>query len=255
MEVFSSFHDLPTLTHPCGLTLGFFDGVHLGHRSLIRYLRSLIPSPGLVIVLAFSTHPSLLFSGRTPPCLITTIEHKLKLLAEAGVDIVLSIPFTEEIAQWPYDHFLQIVHQKLRFSHFIIGEGDAFGKERKGTQEHVLALSSRLGFSATYLPKLTFNDSVISSGCIRNFIAQGDLVSAKQLLNRPHSVLIQSGTAPWIFPTHHLCLPPSGTYNVDVRCADHTLSQSKLQVSKEKHEIHLLQRPPTVFPIEIAFQG
>jgi riboflavin kinase / FMN adenylyltransferase len=255
MELISSLDHLPTFTRPCGLTFGSFDGVHLGHRVLFRHLRTLLPPHGLVVALAFSTHPSLIVTQRPSPCLITTLEHKLKLLAEIDVDVALSIPFTKEIASWTYSHFLEMLHQKLGFSYLVLGEDATFGKHRGGTQERVMTFAPRLGFHAIYLPKHTVNGIVVSSGYIRNLIAQGSLATTYPFLGRSYSIYVSTHTQKKGDPLSlsPLCLPPSGTYPVHIQCQDQPNFATEVIVQKERAEIDIPRINQCTFPLEMIF--
>src|SRR5690348_2397718 len=107
MLLLTDFNDIPPIDQPCGLTIGSFDGVHLGHQTLLKHLRAKLPSQGLVCVFTFSNHPSHLFTPQSPLSLICPPLQKMKLLETYGVDIAFLIPFTAEFAQISYEEFLK----------------------------------------------------------------------------------------------------------------------------------------------------
>lgn len=219
---------------------------------LFRHVRNVLPNTGLLVALAFSTHPSRVFPGRTPPLLITTLEHKLKLLAEAGVDIALSLPFTPELAALTYDAFLEQLRNKLHFSHLVLGEGASFGRKRQGTEERVRALAPELGFHATYLPKCTIEGTVVSSRHIRHLIAHGALDEASRYLGRPYSIFASSSRRErdvYLFSLPELCLPPSGAYAVLLQHGE----EAQLEVEREQSALRLHYAGDCSFPLEMVF--
>ena len=197
-----------------GLTIGNFDGVHLGHLALLKELRARLPTDGQLLVYTFSNHPSHILSHLTPIPYICTLEHKLKLLKEAGVDDIYLTAFTAELAKTPFDQFLIDLKEKLDFSLLLLGEDARFGKDREGDPTKVRALGKRLGFEVIYIPKCKMEDQVISSTLIRTSIAQGDFSKASYYLGRPYSIY-----APLIHGSmslKNLCLPPSRIYKANL---------------------------------------
>ncbi len=174
---------IPHMPEPCGLTLGCFDGLHPGHLALLKHLRSKVGKTGTLAVLTFSNHPSWVL-GNKPVKLICSLEEKLKLLESAGVDLVILLEFTPELASLTYQEFLSNIHGKYPFSYFALGKGSSFGKNREGTEEKVVLLGKELGFQADYLNKVERNGEVVSSGKIRHYIEQKNFAKAKELLGR-----------------------------------------------------------------------
>ncbi len=156
------------------LTIGFFDGVHLGHQDLLKKLRE---KPH-VTILTFSNHPQEIIRPPAPELLIPYKE-KMKLLRPFA-DILVSIPFTEELAS---THFEELLN-KFDLSHIVLGKGSVFGKNREGNEENVMKYGALKGIEVEYVPKTLFNGEPISSSRIRKAIASNELALAQQLLGK-----------------------------------------------------------------------
>lgn len=156
------------------LTIGFFDGVHLGHRSLLSKLRG---HPHTTI-LTFSNHPQSVFHPPAPPLLLP-LEEKISLL-KAYADELIVLPFTLEFAQTSFEELLS----RFDLSHLLLGEGAVFGKDRKGNEEAIKNYAKTKGFTVEYLPKTLYAEAVVSSSRIRRAIQEGDLNLANKLLGK-----------------------------------------------------------------------
>lgn len=187
MEILQTLTPPRSFCPPCGLTIGSFDGVHLGHQQLLRYVRKKVGPQGSLCVLTFSNHPSHILPNREPLSLISSPEDKLHYLQSYGVDIVYLLPFTLELAQLSYEQFLHLVKDSYPFELLVLGEGATLGKKREGTSETIAALGKKLQFSVEYLPKYTVDGEIVSSGKIRECLQKGDLAKAKRLLGHPLS--------------------------------------------------------------------
>lgn len=197
--MFLSLDDIPSFPAPFALTLGFFDGVHLGHQKIFQALKALsMPTA----VLTFTNHPGSIVKGVKEPLLLNSTEQKLSLLQKEGFDLVLALPFTQEIASLSYDQFIHKLKKKIPFTHLVIGKGDAFGKDRLGDEK---ALSEMNEFTLISTPK----EGNISSTLIREYVSQGRLKDASSLLGRPFSFYLAH---PNTSLSSSLCLPPDGTY-------------------------------------------
>lgn len=210
MLLITDLNDIPPLDKPCALTIGSFDGVHLGHQALLKHLKG----KGTLCVFTFSNHPSTLFNPDNPVDLICPPLQKVKLLHDYGVDLVILIPFTRSFANVDFDEFLRQLKSKLNFSWLALGVGAAFGKNRKGDEAAVRRLASQLDFNVDYLPKTIVKGLPVSSGRIRSCIAQGRFQDAQELLGRHYSLLGRLKDNGFHLPT--LSLPPDGVYPVRV---------------------------------------
>lgn len=203
MRVFSSF---PVSLPKTALTLGSFDGVHLGHQALLKALKE-THEPTTVV--SFTNSPLQVlksdfhFSG-----FLCSLEERLSRIEQAGIDFVIALPFTKEIAQMSYDQFLS--HFSL--SHLILGENAAFGAQQQGTAPAIRSYAKEHHFQVHYLPKLVIEGSPVSSRRIRQALLEGDLSLASRLLGRPFSLSFPAHCLEIIDST--LCLPPDGIYPV-----------------------------------------
>ena len=167
MHIYTSLEQLPKTK--MALIIGTFDGVHRGHQALLKKLKSYGVPTG---VLTFSTHP--LQTLRPPaPVPITSLPVKLQLLEKCGIDCAIVLPFPE-IMNIPYDQFLNL----LPISHLLLGEGDAFGKNREGTRANIEAWGGKHHVHIEYMKKL----DNISSSRIREAIKSGNFQLAETLL-------------------------------------------------------------------------
>jgi riboflavin kinase / FMN adenylyltransferase len=219
--------ELPPLPHPIALTIGNFDGIHLGHQQLLQELKRL----GTSVVITFRNHPSDILRSDQPVPLLCTLDHKLNLLRGCEVDAVALLDFTSELAQQSPDEFLAAIRTTLPFDHLVLGYDGRIGSKRSGTPERLAAIAQKDHFSLHYLPALTLGDLPISSGRIRKAIGLGDLDEAACLLGRPLSYYATVHTGAGMghnigFPTAnldiaHLCPPPFGVYAVSLRHENH----------------------------------
>ena len=171
------YTQIPDNLPPTALTIGNFDGVHLGHQALLKRLKE---RASYTTVLTFTNHPLEILKPEAAPPLLTPLPPKLSLLEELGIDAVIALSFTQELASLPYDLFLQ----PFPLTHLILGTGEAFGKNREGTPENVLRLAAQRGFIAEYIDKILMDGEPISSRHIRALIQAGDLKTASLLLGR-----------------------------------------------------------------------
>lgn len=183
MKVAKTISSLPDMPSPVCLAVGTFDGVHLGHVKLINEMNK----HGTSLVFTFSNHPSdILQNAKSIPSLMSP-KHKERALAKAGVQYCVIQPFTQDIAQMPYNLFLEEIHAATPFSHIFFGENDTLGKNREGTPEKIAKLGEELGFEAHYLPKVTINGVTISSSNVRKALLEGKLKLAEDLLGSSYS--------------------------------------------------------------------
>ena len=156
------------------LTIGFFDGVHLGHRIILEKLRTYPHAT----ILTFSNHPRSILNPPAPKLLLP-FEEKITLLQQYA-DNVIALPFTLEYAKTPFDELLA----QYDLSHIILGSGSAFGKNREGNEANVRAFAAKKEIHVEYIPKLYIDGKPVSSSRIRTAIADGNLNLANQLLGK-----------------------------------------------------------------------
>lgn len=174
------------------ITVGTFDGVHMGHAGILRLMRTVADEHHeRVVVVTFDPHPQIVLAkeGREPLRLLTSIDERCELLAENCVDATVIIPFTHEFAATEASDFItSIIVREIGVQHFFIGHDHAFGKDRGGNEELLQRLAPENGFSVEPIPPLAFDGMVVSSTKIRQALKRGDVDDARRMLGRPYSV-------------------------------------------------------------------
>ncbi len=214
------------------VTLGNFDGVHLGHREIFRKVVSRARAiGGTAVVFTFWPHPlKLIDPGHAPP-LINTQPEKERLIAASGVDVLVCPPFTYELAGMPPEHFVDdVLVEKLGARHVIVGFDYAFGRKRAGNTDFLINKGREAGFGVEVLGPITAEGVQYSSTRIRELIAEGDISRANAFLGRNFNLegTVVSGARRGKglgFPTANLAsskelLPRPGVYAVKVRWRD-----------------------------------
>lgn len=232
MHVFSRIEDFYTSQRPIILTIGNFDGVHQGHQFILQNMKRLAGPQGHVSVITFSNHPSEILRPNHPTLLLSTLSHKIKLLEQLGINSLLILPFTSEIAEQTAEHFVKTLRRTIPFSYLMLGHDATLGKNRQGNKETMSALAQQLGFEVHYAEEYRQKGFPVSSTEVRKHIQQGHLDEAHRLLGRPYSIysIIESGAGkgreigyPTLnLATKGLCLPPFGVYTVTIRDHHHT---------------------------------
>ena len=169
---------------PVHLAIGMFDGVHLGHRAVIEAaVQSARRSGGLAAVLTFWPHPSALFRPQNPTLLIQNPPTKARVLLGLGVDVVVTQPFTVELARVAAPDFLPWLRQRLpRLAAIYVGENFRFGQGRRGDVAQLLASARELGLSVFSAPGVNLDGEPISSTRIRGLLEAGEIAAANPLL-------------------------------------------------------------------------
>lgn len=175
------------------VTIGNFDGVHLGHIELFKRLKERSIAFGFPsVVVTFEPHPLKILAPDSAPCRITTYQQKLALVAEAGIDCLVVIPFSREMSQMPADSFVrEILCGSLGMKHIIIGHDYAFGRGREGNFETLKRLGAELKFTLEDLEPVGDGDLIYSSSLVRSRITAGDMVAVSGMLGRYYMI---SGT-------------------------------------------------------------
>lgn len=194
MDIFrgswSTFSDL----RDSAVTVGSFDGVHVGHRDVIARLVKTAQEHNLrSVVITFETHPrDVMDSVDYPVPLLTTTEEKLELLAETGVDLTMVLQFDHSLGELSPRDFVQVVLcGRIGMKRIVVGFNHAFGKGRQGDRESLIALSREIGFHVEVENPTRIDDVIISSTKIRKMVAEGDMVFASKGLSRHYTL---SGT-------------------------------------------------------------
>lgn len=209
------------------LAVGVFDGVHLGHRKLLRELLRLAGElNAFPVVMTFSPHPRTLFRPEDPVKLLYPEEERSRLLCEAGAKAVVTIPFTREFALLEPEQFLErtVFSGPVRVKGICVGKHWRFGKNASGDCSYLEKTAREKGFVFSAVDELcTENNRTVSSTLIREAVASGDLRKASEMLGRTYSLYgevvkgYQVASADLSAPTANLqirsgVLPPFGVY-------------------------------------------
>jgi len=170
-------------------TIGVFDGVHLGHQSLLTCLTDKARKNGwLSGVITFKSHPETVLAATSQLPWLDDIENRIEQIKSLGIDIVVTLSFTPELRQLSAEEFVQLLQKHLRLRGLIIGPDFALGKDRQGTAGTLRSLGQKLGFSVAVVPPLVIGGEVVSSSLIRQVLAQGNISKATRLLGRYFSI-------------------------------------------------------------------
>jgi riboflavin kinase/FMN adenylyltransferase len=172
------------------VTIGAYDGVHVGHRALLRDLCQRAKAEGLsTVVVTFDRHPASVVRPESAPKQLTDLEQKLELLADCGVDRTLVVPFDRARADETAEDFVQeVLVDTLGARLVVVGEDFHFGHGRKGNVALLTEIGQRDGFEVVGVGLTGDEAESVSSTRIRNLVAAGDVRAASALLGRPHEV-------------------------------------------------------------------
>lgn len=197
---------------PLFAVIGVFDGIHLGHRYLLRRLVDEARNHGArPTVITFDSHPDEILVGAAPPLLLDPAE-RVAMLGEAGVEVIVIQHFDAALRATEYDAFLRRITSRSALAGILMTPDAAFGHDRRGTPEAVRALGEREGFALVVIPPFTIGGRSVRSSDIRSAIAAGDLETAERLLGRPYSVVGEAGEHGAIRFAMPVARPPAGSY-------------------------------------------
>ncbi len=175
---------------PSALTIGNFDGVHIGHQHLIAQIREGAIRLGVApSVLTFDPHPAFVVAPERAPRLLTTIAQRTALLEKAGVEQIFALPFTRQIAKLTPEEFVRdFVAGTMRAKLVVVGENFRFGHKQSGNTKTLAELGGRYGFETLIADPVECRGRMVSSSLVRECIAGGDVKDAWRLLARPYSI-------------------------------------------------------------------
>ena len=210
------------------VTIGVFDGLHLGHQTILdRVLAAGRRRDLPTVCLTFGVHPKAVLLGEAPRSILS-VEHRLELLAAAGIDHTLVIDFSRDFATLEAEAFVEdLLVRRLGVRELVIGYDTAVGRHRRGDSAFLAEAGLRFGFQVVAIGEVIVDGLAASSTAVRRAIAAGELVTARRVLGRPVSLLGKvergDGRGGTIgFPTANLAVegeafPPLGVYAVTVR--------------------------------------
>ena len=170
------------------VTIGKFDGVHLGHQTLLADLVEVSEEHGIAsVVLTFDRHPDALLNPKAVKPAITGPIQKQYLLREAGVDAILTLAFDEALAALSPEEFVkQVLVDGLKARWVLVGEDFRFGAEGAGDGETLRELGAKYGFRVTVVPPVVVDGEVVSTTLVRDYLDRGNIAKTTELLGRPH---------------------------------------------------------------------
>ncbi len=173
------------------VTLGTFDGVHLGHQAIMRLLQKRAKIiDGTTVVITYHPHPLEILSNEHFPYLLTEKQTKERLLKEVGIDYVLWLDFDKNLSQKnPLSFIEEYFFQKLQAKEIIAGYDWHFGKDQQGDFNLLKKYEAKYGYKAHLVNEIIANGNVVSSTLIRNCLLEGDITTANQLLGRKYCLL------------------------------------------------------------------
>ena len=171
------------------LTIGTFDGVHKGHQEIVRRVVAGSKKAGAPsVALTFFPPPALVLKKRSEPYYLTTPDERAELLGELGMDVVITHPFTLELAAVSAQDFVAMLKKHLGLSHLCVGYDFALGRGREGNVDRLQQLGGEFGFTVDAVPAVQVDGRVVSSTAIRAHLAAGEIEDITRLLGRPYCV-------------------------------------------------------------------
>lgn len=229
MNVISNLTEIEEPLKNPVLTIGNFDGVHRGHLVLFDKVKSIAKDiGGKSVVMTFEPHPIKVVKPGNGPPLITPFKQKIKLIVDAGIDIIICIPFTDEFATISAQDFIrEILVGKIGVKEIVVGYDYTFGKGRSGNIDLLRSMGNELGYRVHVVDPVQLNHTPVSSTSIRDLVKAGDLPEAKRLLGRDYRISgkvkkgMGRGGRLLGFPTANLLpedelIPKNGVYSVIV---------------------------------------
>jgi len=174
------------------ITVGTFDGVHCGHQVILSRTKAIADEKNRrSVVVTFDPHPQIVLQkpDREPVKLLTTIEERIALFEQLGIDLTVVIPFSKEFAATPAEEFIRnIIVGQIGVKDFLLGHDHMFGRNRDGDETLLRTLGDECGFSVEHVSALQRDGIVVSSTKVRNALKEGDVEGAARMLGRRYSV-------------------------------------------------------------------
>ncbi len=255
------------------VTIGAFDGIHLGHQEIVRRLVHESQQAGVpAVVITFFPHPAAVLGKNAGAFYLTTAEERADLLASLGVDITITLEFTRELAQQSAETFVQQLVDHLHPQKLIVGYDFSLGRNRQGNIETLQNLGKSYDFQVEVVPAVMLNGETVSSSRVRDALEHNDMETAAALLGRVYAVSgsvtygdrrggkLGIPTANLDYPKDRL-IPPSGVYATVAHLGDqHIASVTNIGVhptfdtglSVPTIEAHLLDFSGDIYTDELT---
>jgi riboflavin kinase/FMN adenylyltransferase len=216
IEVVGGVEGLRVEHGPVFAVIGVFDGIHLGPRYLLRRLVEEARNRGArPCVITFDSHPDEILVGAAPPLLLDPAA-RLRMMGEAGVEVVVVQHFDAALRLTEYDEFVHRITSRTALAGLLMTPDAAFGHDRRGTPDAVRALGEADGFDLVVAPPFEVEGHSVRSSDVRSAIAAGDFGTAERLLGRPYAVVGVVGADGTLRFAMPVASPPAGAYRVDV---------------------------------------
>jgi len=178
------------IARPTCLTLGVFDGLHLGHQRIMQTVVERAKATDTIpTAITFDPHPRAVLHPENAPPLLQTLDQRLAAFAVLGIQQTIVIRFTKDFAANEAEEFLrETVHERLQAKEVYLGKGFEFGRNRGGNIELLKKMSAELGFFADEVPEIRLHGQRISSSKIRHLLVEGNINPARRMLGRPYGV-------------------------------------------------------------------
>ncbi len=189
MKIFHGIENA-NISRPTVLTLGVFDGLHLGHQRIMQTVVERAEATGTVpTAMTFDPHPRAVLHPENAPPLLQTLDQRLAAFEFLGIEQAIVIRFTKDFAKQEATEFLrEIIHKRLQAKEVYLGKNFEFGRNRGGNIELLKKMSAELGFYAAEVPEIRLRGQRISSSKIRHLLSDGKVNSARRMLGRPYGV-------------------------------------------------------------------
>lgn len=255
------------------LTIGVFDGVHLGHQLLINRVKEKADEENLEsVVVTFLHHPRLILGHQSHITFITSIEERVKLLKNLGVSHVVTLSFTHELARLSAREYVSLMMQYLKMRELVVGPDFALGKGREGDINSLRSLGKELGFGIEVVPPLLYQGEVISSTAVRGALARGEINKMNKFLGRRFSLngQVEHGDSRGktlgyptanLIPEEEQALPADGVYAayaiVDEHRYNSVLNIGVRPTFRGEHrliEVHILDFNSNIYGQELTIE-
>jgi riboflavin kinase/FMN adenylyltransferase len=278
MKILERIEDIEKPTKNAVVTIGNFDGVHIGHQALFHtVIEKAEAINGVSVAITFEPHPMRVLTTNGHPPLITLTEQKRELIGRAGIDILICIPFTREFAAISADDFVQdLLIERLNMKAIVVGRDYTFGSRRQGDLAMLQRMSKDLGFEVLvvdWIQPMNGKSQRISSTRIRELVMDGEMEKARKMLGRHYQIRGQVATGRnrggrlLGFPTANINLqdelcPKQGIYAVTVEHAGELLkgvANIGYSPTFDDHlftiEVHILDFKKNIYgdPIRVNF--
>lgn len=257
------------------VTVGNFDGVHLGHRAIIDEAVAQANSHGRdCLLVTFEPHPQLVIGRRPLLSLLTTLDDKLSLLSQFPITAAIVIPFTLDIARTePEVYVHQVYVERLNVSELVVGYSHAFGRSGAGNTDLLQVMGAQYGFQVHVVPPVMVDGEVVNSTRIRDLITTGRMQEAARLLGHPYTMsgLVIHGdgrgrqlsfpTANLQMPSSHKLIPAHGVYAVRARLDDRWWPgvmnigvRPTFEAGTVSSEVHLLEFQGDLYGLDLHIE-